>query len=289
MAVYAIGDVHGCLKELKMLLSAISFNREHDQLWFVGDLINRGPDSLGTIRFVQSLMDRAVVVMGNHEARVIANLSGGADDQMFQRFMRTLNTAPDRNQVEHWLRRLPLFHWDQDLEIGMVHAGLSPTWSLEETQTIADQLTTLLRDPNKSREFFSGYPFTKEEERVESNDPIGRLRTAFSLMTQVRLCTPKGEPLWPEEQTETVGDTSQFHPWFELRSAQNSEKIVYGHWAAAGLTIRENTFGLDSGCVYGGALTATQLDHPDHPITQVPGSSYVERVNNPSPKTPPDS
>ncbi|MBF0161178.1 MAG: symmetrical bis(5'-nucleosyl)-tetraphosphatase [Magnetococcales bacterium] len=288
MAVYAIGDVHGCLPELQALLDAIPFRPEQDQLWFVGDLINRGPDSLGTLRFVRSLGERAVAVMGNHEGRAVASLSG-MEDRGIAPFLQALKAAPDAQELEAWLRAIPLFHCDRNLRLGMVHAGISPAWSLDDVHRLSADVGQILRDPAASQHFFHAWDEEILEAEAPAGDPLNQLRFAFSVMTRLRMCTPEGRPLWPNNpvlagvsnpyafdpsRVQNTGDFP-FRPWFELRPDKERSRIVYGHWAAAGLTLNENAWGLDSGCVYGGKLTAMRLDHPDHPLTQVRCPQYV--------------
>lgn len=289
MAIYAIGDVHGCFSELDTLLTAIHFNPACDHLWFVGDFINRGPDSLGTLRFIQGLGDRAVVVMGNHEGRAVASLSG-LEDSGLDPFVQALRAAPDALELEAWLRRIPLFHCDRTLGIGMVHAGLSPAWSLEEVRALSLELSQILSDPQASQSFFMGWDTTLLDGERPQEERVDRLRFAFAVMTRLRMCTPDGRPLWPDHPLVAglpnpyaflPAATLQlpefpFRPWFELRPEQEKTRIVYGHWAAAGLTLSPHAWGLDSGCVYGGKLTALRLDHPDHPLTQIDCPRYIQ-------------
>ncbi|MBF0462189.1 MAG: symmetrical bis(5'-nucleosyl)-tetraphosphatase [Magnetococcales bacterium] len=285
MAIYVIGDVHGCLPELNALLAAIAFRPKRDRLWFVGDLVNRGPDSLGVLRLVRGLGKRAVVVMGNHEGRVIAALSGGGAHPVAQ----ALRAAPDGAELETWLRALPLLHYDQSLGVGMVHAGLSPTWTLAEAGRLASAVSQILQDTHASQAFFQEWEGTLLDEEPSPTEPIHRLRFAFALMTRLRLCTPAGVPLWPNHPlvaglanpyafvpaSGQAAPDFPFRPWFELRPRSENVRFVYGHWAAAGLTLNHNTWGLDSGCVYGGKLTAMCLDHPERPVTQVVCPAYV--------------
>ncbi len=288
MAIYAIGDVHGCLPELRALLAAIAFHPGRDRLWFVGDLINRGPDSLGTIRFVRGLGEGAVVVMGNHEGRAVAKLSGQEDRGLLP-FYQEMQSAPDALALGTWLRALPLLHYDRTLGISMVHAGLSPAWSLSRACGYSAALGRIFRDRSASQTFFQGWNNAVLDEEPPRTERLDHLRFAFAVMTRLRLCAPDGRPLWPTHplvsrlanphafvpSPETQSPDFSFRPWFEQRPATEKGHIVYGHWAAAGLTLNLCTKGLDSGCVYGGRLTAMRLDHPDHPITQVDCPQYV--------------
>ena len=286
MALYAIGDIHACFSALQNLLSKINFHPQRDRLWFVGDCINRGPDSLKTLRFLRSLGDRAVVVMGNHEGRLLAALSGYHDPAL-EALVHSLQSASDASELEQWIRAIPLFHLDRSLGIGLVHAGLSPRWRLADACRYSDLIHRIMSDPEESQVFFQqkdGFSLVREPEIEESLD---HLRFVFSVMTKIRMCTVDGEPLWasnpslsklanPYAFDPSDHQQSLFHPWHAIRfPEEQSIKLIYGHWAAAGLTTNNNTWGLDSGCVYGGQLTAIRLDQADHPITQVPCQQYV--------------
>ena len=291
MAVYAVGDIHACQSALNALLETVAFRSGHDRLWFVGDFLNRGPNSLETLRFIKGLGDQAVTVLGNHEGRLIARLSGQKGRQKnpaLDALLVELSAAPDAAELEVWLRNIPLFHYDETLDIGMVHAGLSPAWDAGKACELSQVLGKILRDPEKSRVFFQDLdPFFLEKEPSEKGS-MNYLRFAFSFMTQIRMCTPEGHPLWPSHPrlaslanpyalpSSSMNATLwPFRPWYDCRPQQETMKTVYGHWAAAGLNLKANVWGLDSGCIYGGQLTAIRLDDPDHPIVQVACKQYV--------------
>ncbi|MEO5331380.1 MAG: symmetrical bis(5'-nucleosyl)-tetraphosphatase [Magnetococcus sp. YQC-5] len=279
MAVYAIGDVHGCLPELKKLLDAVGFRARHDRLWFVGDVINRGPDSLGTVRFIRDLGERAITLMGNHEARAMIGLGGFADPS-FDRQMAFLTQAPDRVELLSWLRQLPFMHRDETLATSMVHAGLYPGWSIEDAMMRARQLHDVMQDDKKFGPFFAEFTDHTPEVEPEEGDKTARLRFAFSVLTRIRLCKENGQLVWTnpvlspgQPYVPLLNDSCR--PWHELGQWSDRETVVYGHWAAAGLQLNGRFWGLDSGCVYGGKLTAVRLDHPDRPLMQVSCPCYV--------------
>ncbi|MBF0626832.1 MAG: symmetrical bis(5'-nucleosyl)-tetraphosphatase [Magnetococcales bacterium] len=281
MAVYAIGDVHGCLPELKALLKAVRFHPGRDRLWFVGDIFNRGPDSLGTIRFVRDLGERAVTLLGNHEVRALGGLSG-RPDRGFARQMAFFNDAPDLPELYAWLRTLPLIHHDPELGASMVHAGFYPGWSREQAQARADDLQRIFRDDARIGSFFATFPTTFPESEPNQDDESARLHFALAVLTRLRICHPDGRVVWsiPGESGGTafrLAADSPYRPWYRLLDwpEDDTTRIIYGHWAVAGLTQYGRFSGLDSGCVYGGRLTAMRLDHPDHPITQVACPGYV--------------
>ncbi|MBF0126109.1 MAG: symmetrical bis(5'-nucleosyl)-tetraphosphatase [Magnetococcales bacterium] len=278
MAVYAIGDVHGCLEELRTLLARMDFRAGRDRLWFVGDIINRGPDSLGVLRFVRDLGGSAITLMGNHEARALIGLSGHGD-AAFTAQMGYLTQAPDVREIHAWLRGLPFLYQDDTLDALMVHAGLYPGWSLADAVDRAQRLHEILLDDEAIGSFFAGFTDVFPETEPEVTDPLARLRFAFLVLTRIRLSNENGRLLW-SNPGPAAGPCQQqqgatWRAWHELGRWPGRKTVVYGHWAAAGLTLRERFYGLDSGCVYGGKLSAIRLDHPERPLIQVPCPCYV--------------
>ncbi|MBF0271769.1 MAG: symmetrical bis(5'-nucleosyl)-tetraphosphatase [Magnetococcales bacterium] len=279
MAVYAIGDVHGCLPELKTLLQAVNFHPGRDQLRFVGDLINRGPDSLGTMRFVRDLGDRAISLMGNHEVRAISGLSG-RPDRSFSRQMHFFDKAPDLPELYAWLRGLPLIHHDAELGVRMVHAGYLPGWTPETVEDCARRLHALFLDDARIGPFFAQFPAILPDQDPGPDDEQARLHFVLSVLTRLRICQPDGRVVWsiPGKsggEAFRLEPNSPYRAWHDLLDWPGRERLVYGHWAIAGLNRTGRFLGLDSGCVYGGKLTAVRLDHPDAPITQIPCPCYV--------------
>ncbi|MBF0357574.1 MAG: symmetrical bis(5'-nucleosyl)-tetraphosphatase [Magnetococcales bacterium] len=282
MAVYAIGDLHGCFEELKALLRKIAFNPKNDKLWFVGDLLSRGPDSLGCLRFIRNLGDRAVATMGNHEVRAILGLSGNYDKD-FSAYMTFFNDIPDRDELYKWLRSLPLVHQDPELGITMIHAGLPPNWTIADAVVRSNKLAKIFADHEQTKKFLA-HPLPKPtNNEPDHDDEIPWLKFALATLTRIRYCTKDGVLISPKEvrtsglldKTGHPPKDSPYQAWHQHRSWQPNEKIVYGHWAMAGLTIGHHSLGIDSGAVYGGKLTAIQLDHPEHPITQVDSGTYL--------------
>ncbi|MBF0444130.1 MAG: symmetrical bis(5'-nucleosyl)-tetraphosphatase [Magnetococcales bacterium] len=282
MAIYAIGDLHGCFAELQNLLAKIAFNPKHDKLWFVGDLISRGPDSLRCLRFIRDLGDSAVVVLGNHEMRAITGLSGNATDE-FKSFMGFFNNIPDLDELYIWLCSLPLVHHDKELGFTMVHAGLVPNSSVADALRHSAMLGKILADRQLTKQFFahSNNELAYQEPDPENQNPW--LHFIIGVMTKIRYCTKEGELISHKDMLvkgllsddgEPLKE-SPYQAWHKYRVWRTDEKIVYGHWAVAGLNVGSNHFGLDSGAVYGGKLTAMRLDHPQHPITQVDSHPYI--------------
>jgi bis(5'-nucleosyl)-tetraphosphatase (symmetrical) len=282
VAVYAIGDVHGCFPELKALLAEISFNPRQDRLWFVGDLISRGPDSLGCLRFIRDLGDRAVVVMGNHEVRALAGLSGNSTRE-FDTYMGFFAQAPDREELYDWIRSFPLVHRDEELGFTLVHAGLPPSWTIEDGLERSTFLSEIFSDPGQTQTFFSPSQPKPKLEEPKAEDRVAWLQFALGTMTRIRYCSRAGRLISPKMVRESgllqadgnPPKESPYQAWHQHRSWQPGERIIYGHWAMAGLHCTPHAYGLDSGAVYGGKLSAIRLDHQDIPLFQVDSKPYI--------------
>lgn len=258
MTTYAIGDVQGCYDELQALLEMIQFDPAHDQLWFAGDLVNRGPQSLQVLRFTKQLQSAAVVVLGNHDIHLLSLANGHPykDHTLYD-----VLTAADCQELVDWLRQQPLLHYDANLGYAMTHAGILPAWSLSEAQQYAREVETVLQradyakcldhlygnEPNHWQPDLNGWP---------------RIRFIVNVFTRMRFCTPDSQL----EFTATGEVGSQppgYLPWFQVPDrATQDVNIIFGHWAALkGVTHTPHVFALDTGCVWGGSLTALQLDN----------------------------
>jgi bis(5'-nucleosyl)-tetraphosphatase (symmetrical) len=252
---YAIGDVQGCDEELRALLDRLRFSADRDQLWFVGDLVNRGPGSLATLRLVRALADNAVVVLGNHDLHLLA-LAHGAHRRRKSDTLDELLAAPDRHQLLEWLLARPLAHRaGDDL---MVHAGVVPQWSVALTRQLAAEVETALRrDPRALFEQMYGNEPDHWDERLAGAE---RLRFVINVLTRLRLCTADGRIDVALKGTPPP-PPSPLRPWFEHPGrATRDARVIFGHWSALGLVQRPGILGLDTGCVWGGALTAANLD-----------------------------
>lgn len=253
MTVFAIGDVQGCFEALQRLLHEIKFDRLHDRLWFAGDLVNRGPKSLETLRFVRSLGDRATVVLGNHDLHLLSLAAGAAPLRSCDTLTAILD-APDRTDLLDWLRAQPLVH--RDLGFVMVHAGLSPSWSEDEAERLAREVERALAMP-QGPEFFRALYGSTPDRWEEGLTGMERLRVIVNTMTRLRYCSPEGRMDFREKGPP--GTQNGLLPWFELETPRR-EPTLFGHWSALGAGARKGAFSLDSGCVWGGALTALRLD-----------------------------
>ena len=266
MAVYAIGDVQGCLDELKALLAEFHFRPHHDQLWFVGDLVNRGPRSLEVLRFVIDLGDRAMTVLGNHDLHLLAVAAGKRRLRAKDTFDDILQ-APDRDQVLTWLRTRPLLHHDPDLRLTVIHAGLPPQWDLATAKRCAREVETVLRGADYAN--FLEQMFGDRPDRwSEQLTGFARLRFITNCLTRLRYCDRDGVLDLVENGPPGTQDPSLM-PWFEVPHRRSrSERIIFGHWATLqlneALDPRHRVYHLDTGCAWGGALTALCLDSMRH-------------------------
>jgi len=263
MSTYAIGDVQGCFDELLDLLEVFRFDRAKDRLWFVGDLVNRGPASLATLRFVRDLGARALVVLGNHDLHLLALAEGCATGRKDDTLEEIL-AAPDRDDLLDWLRRRPLMHVAGAHTL--VHAGLLPQWDVSKAKSLAEEVETELR--LRHREFLASLYGSRPDRWAEDLRGIDRLRVIVNAMTRLRFCTAQGVM-----EFETKGEVTQapsgYLPWFDVPGRKSADAIVIcGHWSALGLRLAPNLLALDSGCVWRGQLSAVRLE--DRRLYQVP-------------------
>jgi bis(5'-nucleosyl)-tetraphosphatase (symmetrical) len=264
MATYAVGDVQGCHDELQALLARAAFDAGRDRLWLVGDLVNRGPASLEVLRYVRSLGERAVVVLGNHDLHLLCVAHGHArkrkDDTL-----DALLAAPDAATLLEWLRTRSMMHVEDGY--ALVHAGLLPQWTIEQALALAQEVERALRAP-RYREFLAHlYGSTPAS---WSDDLVGwdRLRVIVNAMTRLRFCNAAGAM---ELHAKGAEAPPGYQPWFELRRGAEP-LLVCGHWSALGLRLTARLAALDTGCVWGGSLTALRLE--DHTLYQVPCHGY---------------
>ncbi len=258
MAVYAIGDVQGCFDELQKLLKRIDFNKKQDVLWLTGDLVNRGPKSLEVIRFVKQLGDKAIVVLGNHDLHLLATASGVHPKRKKDTFEDVLK-AKDREELLTWLRHRPLFHRDSKLGWSMVHAGLPPQWSIKESAVRAEELETVLRNKGY-RDFFTHMYGDGPAQWDESLKGWKRLRFITNAFTRLRFCDVKGR-LALDAKGKPGTQAKGYMPWFAVPDRiSKKERILFGHWSTLGYHNHENTYCLDTGCIWGTQLTALRLD-----------------------------
>lgn len=264
MATYAVGDVQGCFDSFRRLLDRCAFDPAADRLWLVGDLVNRGPRSLETLRFVRSLGEAAVTVLGNHDLYLLMVAEGGAKYRGKDDTLQEILDAPDCGELLHWLRMQRLFH--REGEYGLVHAGLLPQWTAARAQELAAEVETVLRGPSY-REFI--HNLWGSEPAAWSDELTGwaRLRVIVNAMTRLRFCTPEGVMEFLTKGEALAAPVGHL-PWFEVPGRLSRDSVlVTGHWSALGLRLLPNLLALDSGCLWGGHLTALRLE--DRQVFQV--------------------
>ena len=259
MATYAIGDIQGCFFALEKLLEQISFDKYNDTLWFTGDLVNRGPQSLETLRFVKSLGQYQKTVLGNHDLHLLAvaeHAHTGWPDDTLQPILQ----APDRIELLDWLRQQPLLHHDADIGFTMIHAGLAADWDLLTAKTLASEVETILRSEH-FHDFFVHMYGNEPNQWSDTLQDWDRIRCIVNYLTRARFCHSDGSL---ELTTKENIDPTQTHllPWFKVPTRRTANlNIIFGHWAAlGGVTQAANTFAIDTGCVWGFKLTAMRLE-----------------------------
>lgn len=259
MSTYAIGDIQGCFAELQALLEKIQFDKAKDILWFTGDLVNRGIDSLKTLRFIKSLGDRVVCVLGNHDLGMLA-IARGAEpfDPAHHTFSDVLQ-ADDKEELLLWLESLPLLYHDDKIGYTLVHAGFHPAWDLEQAKKLAKELETVLRSSEK----YNFYPHLYGNTPDTWNEGLQgyeRLRFIVNSFTRLRFCTPGGRLDF--KTTDLNKKPAGFLPWYEIPNRKSRNlNILFGHWAALeGKVSVANVFPLDTGCVWGKSLSAFRLE-----------------------------
>jgi len=276
MALYAIGDIQGCATELDALLEKIAFRPSRDRLWLVGDLVNRGPDSLGVLHRVMELGRSVTCVLGNHDLHLLATVAGRRELSPADTFHEVIE-APDAGHIIDWLRHRPLLHYDAAARRVLVHAGIPPAWTVQQARTQAREVEALLR----------GRKWRHALRAMYGNEPAAwsptlaredRRRYTINALTRMRYCDRRGRLDFGHSGppgTQPKG----LVPWFDVpeRRAAGTH-VVFGHWAALGLLRRADVTAVDTGCAWGNSLTAVRLDRPALPIKVRCAASTLRRV-----------
>lgn len=265
MATYAIGDIQGCYDPLQRLVGRTGFDPARDRLWIVGDLVNRGPASLDVLRFLRGLGDAATVVLGNHDLYLLMLSAGYKRREQGDTLYQVLE-APDREDLLAWLAGRPLMHVEGDY--AMLHAGLLPQWTIAKAQALAGEVSAALTGPHRKRFLLhlAGNRPERWSEKLQGND---RLRTIVNALTRMRFCTPDGRMLLGAKGPPNEAPAGGV-PWFASPDRHSrTHTIVCGHWSALGFYRAPGIIALDSGCVWGGKLTAVRLE--DGEVFQVQG------------------
>lgn len=277
MAVYAIGDIQGCDDELARLLRELDFSPSRDTLWLVGDLVNRGPRSLEVLRRVKALGDSAITVLGNHDLHLLALVLSPNEPLKSKDTLSAVLSAPDRDELLHWLRHRPMLHHDATLGYTMVHAGLPPQWDLAQAQSCARELETALRDEQHCRELFANMYGDKPDRWSNDLRGMQRLRFITNCLSRLRYCRADGT-LELKFKGEVGDAPRQLLPWFKVPDRRTRDtRIVFGHWSALGYHDGDGVLAIDTGCVWGEKLCAVRLDQAAPP-TFIPCSSSGLKV-----------
>ena len=273
MARWAIGDLQGCCDEFRELLQAIRFNADRDQLWLTGDLVNRGPQSLEVLRQSYAMRDNLVTVLGNHDLHLLALVHDPAQRPRKRDTLDAILSAADRATLLNWLRQQPLAYFDGVQNDLLVHAGLVPQWTVAQTVELSREITAALqRDPAA---LFAAMYGDKPDCWHADLRGADRWRFVINVLTRLRACDADGRVNLAFKDTPAAL-TAPWLPWFRApRRASAGSRIVFGHWSALGFMRTPGLLALDTGCVWGGALTAVNLDDDAAPAVSVPSHQPV--------------
>jgi bis(5'-nucleosyl)-tetraphosphatase (symmetrical) len=271
MAVYAVGDVQGCAAELEELLSRLSFDPARDRVWLVGDLVNRGPRSLDALRLVAGLGEAAIAVLGNHALHLLALARGHGAWRASDAALAPILEAPDCERLLDWLQSRPLLHHDEDLGITLLHAGLPPQWDMAQARDCAAELERALRS-DRSGDLFAKMYGNEPDLWRDDLEGAARLRFITNAFTRLRVCDGEGRLLLKFKGAPQNVPAGAF-PWFRAPGRRSAgARIVCGHWSALGYRDEAGVLCLDTGCVWGGTLTAQRIDVAAPPVA-VPNRS----------------
>ncbi len=256
---YAIGDVQGCYDLLRRLLDSVGFNEQVDRLWFVGDLVNRGSQSLEVLRFIKSLPITPRITLGNHDLHFLGRLFGEGQWHNDDDTLEALLTAPDAEELGHWLRHQPVLYHDAALHVVMSHAGIAPCWDLATAKCLASELEVVLQGDDY-REFLTHMYSNKPDYWSETLRGLDRLRVICNYFTRMRFCDQRGHLVLTYKGTVEHAPKN-LYPWFRVpHRYEIKADIVFGHWAALrGECAQPHIYALDTGAIWGGSLTALRL------------------------------
>ena len=272
MATYAIGDIQGCFDALISLLEKIAFDPDKDTLWFEGDLINRGDKSLETLRFIKGLGESAISILGNHDLTLLSICEG--NEKVKNHTLDGILEAPDREELILWLRHRPLLHHDEKLGYTMIHAGLPPQWDLTTAQKCACEVESVLQGDDYPQ--FMANMFGDEPKKWNKDlEGWARLRFITNCLTRMRYCKPGGK-LDFKDKGPIGSQKDGYIPWYEIPDRKSNDlKIIFGHWSTLfGNTNQSNVYAIDTGCLWGGTLTAMKLDSDKSKNSHEPVNSH---------------
>lgn len=261
MSTYAIGDIQGCYQDLQSLLQLIQFDPTQDTLWFTGDLVNRGPKSLEVLRFIKNLNERAIAVLGNHDIHLLAVAENNVQYLKPQDTLGSILSAPDREELLEWLRNRPLLHHDSTLGFTMIHAGLPPEWDLQQARECANEVEQALRG-EQYKDYLKNIYGNKPKKWSEELEGWERLRFITNCFTRLRYCSAKGKLALKKKDNPLLKANEDKHQAWFLWShrASREHNIIFGHWSTLGYYADHGVYALDTGCLWGGSLTALRLE-----------------------------
>jgi len=285
MAIYAIGDVQGCYDELRELLTHINFKSDRDQLWFCGDIVNRGPKSLKTLRFIRSLEDNAATVLGNHDLHLLATAYDHKKPGRKDTIDKILQ-AKDAADLLDWLRHRPLVIHDEDKDVTLFHAGLHPSWTIKKALKLANEVEQILQ----SDEHVNFYKHMYGDKPTTWSDSLSgwpRYRFITNILTRLRYCDKLGRPAL-NAKGAPGSQARHLIPWYEVPNRKTKDDtLIFGHWSTlphAGRKVVNNTYAIDSGCLWGGYLTAMRIGKKKFKYTrmrcpgaQKPTGKYISK------------
>jgi len=260
MTLYAVGDLQGCLAPLQCLLERVNFNPQTDKLWLTGDLVNRGPKSLETLRFLYSIRDSIQTVLGNHDLHLLAVAHNRRNLKRSDTLDEILH-APDRDELLFWLRQQKLLHHDEVRQLTLVHAGIPPQWSLKKALKRAAEVESVLRDDQLFPLYLDDLYGNEPRQWNKKLSGTARLRLITNYFTRMRFCSAEGRLELATKESADNAPTG-YAPWFSHPERKmRGQTILFGHWAAlAGRCTEPNVHALDTGCVWGGAMTMLNCD-----------------------------
>ena len=266
MSTYLIGDIQGCYNSLQQLLEKISFEPVNDQLWLCGDLVNRGGQSLQVLRLLAGLGQSVSVTLGNHDLHLLAKHDSHPDGESGNIEFDTILNAPDCNMLMNWLCTQPLAHWSEQYRMLRVHAGVIPQWTWQQTIAAGQEVSAALQSDQRHlflRKMYGNQPKRWRDDRTGWK----RLRLITNILTRLRFCDEDGRGAYHISGPPGTQPPA-YKPWYKHSHRQTRDvTVAFGHWAALGLRIKKRTISMDSGCVWGGKLSALRLE--DRSLFQV--------------------
>jgi bis(5'-nucleosyl)-tetraphosphatase (symmetrical) len=263
MSTYAIGDIQGCYKELQQLLALINFDPKHDTLWCTGDLVNRGPQSLEVLRFFKSLGERAISVLGNHDLHLLVIAYGFTEYLNEDDTFNEILAAPDREELMEWLRHLPFLHHDAERDLTLIHAGLPPQWDLKLAIKNAREVESVLRG-KRFKDYLAHLYGNKPRKWSSDLEGWDRMRFITNCFTRLRYCNAEGKLALKRKGSpseELLDNKEGDYPWFMVPKRESRHhRIIFGHWSTLGYRDDHSIYALDTGCLWGGSLTALRLE-----------------------------